>query len=228
MRARRSGAVRGAALAASAVLALSSCGGTEIGTQNNCSTGADCAGHDVNGADQGKGAGNDDAAPPSTPSTPSAPEQSSPPASPPSPSPSVPSAPSSSSVPPAKPKPKPAPTPKVRWQGPLLLYSNGAPGGWWLDRVPPSGAGVGDLGLSCDCHAGEVEGHALVAWEGAKPPGYRDCSAVKGLLAGRSLVARTGGMACLMTLEGRLGYFTVTKVSGPSEFEVAVTVWDAG
>ncbi|MFB7575674.1 NPCBM/NEW2 domain-containing protein [Streptomyces sp. NPDC056165] len=51
MRVLRSGAIRGAALVASAVLALSACG-TKIGTQNNCNTGADCAGRDRNG--QGK------------------------------------------------------------------------------------------------------------------------------------------------------------------------------
>ncbi|MET9587086.1 hypothetical protein ABZY10_29155 [Streptomyces sp. NPDC006539] len=38
----------------SAVLALSACGGTEIGTQNNCSTGADCVGRDHNEAGQGR------------------------------------------------------------------------------------------------------------------------------------------------------------------------------
>lgn len=48
------GAMRGLALAVSAVLALSACGGTEIGTQNNCSTDADCTGRDHNEAGQGK------------------------------------------------------------------------------------------------------------------------------------------------------------------------------
>jgi hypothetical protein len=47
-------AILGGALAVSAVLALSACGGTEIGTQNNCSTGADCAGRDHNQAGQGR------------------------------------------------------------------------------------------------------------------------------------------------------------------------------
>lgn len=49
-------AIRGGTLAVSAVLALSACGdGTKIGTQNNCSTGADCAGRDHNDeAGQGK------------------------------------------------------------------------------------------------------------------------------------------------------------------------------
>ncbi|MEV3871588.1 hypothetical protein [Streptomyces sp. NPDC049906] len=46
------GVIRGAVPAASAALALSACGGTEIGTQNNCSTGADCAGRDHNEAGQ--------------------------------------------------------------------------------------------------------------------------------------------------------------------------------
>ncbi|MFF1409742.1 hypothetical protein ACFVX6_08090 [Streptomyces sp. NPDC058289] len=124
--------------------------------------------------------------------------------------------------------PKPAPTPKVRWQGTLLLYSNGGPVGWWLDHVPPSGAAVGDLGLECDCHPGEVSGNAIAAWDGATPPGYRDCSAAKGRLARRSLAVQTGDMACLRTWNGRLGYFTVTNVSGPAEFDVTVTVWDAG
>ncbi|MFD7407761.1 hypothetical protein ACFV7R_35035 [Streptomyces sp. NPDC059866] len=41
-------------MAVSAVLALSACGGTEIGTQNNCSTGADCAGRDHAEGGQGK------------------------------------------------------------------------------------------------------------------------------------------------------------------------------
>ncbi|MGW7308024.1 hypothetical protein ACWGI1_20915 [Streptomyces sp. NPDC054835] len=44
------GVIRGAIPALSAVLALSACGGTEIGTQNNCSTGADCIGRDHNGS----------------------------------------------------------------------------------------------------------------------------------------------------------------------------------
>ncbi|MFJ7271260.1 hypothetical protein ACIQV3_32235 [Streptomyces sp. NPDC099050] len=116
----------------------------------------------------------------------------------------------------------------MRWQGTLLLYSNGGPVGWWLDGVPPSGAVLGDLGLECDCHPGEVEGRAIAAWDGATPPGYRDCSAMKGLLAWRSLAVQPGDMACLKTHSGRLGYFTVTDVAGPAEFEVAVTVWDTG
>ncbi|MET9587087.1 hypothetical protein ABZY10_29165 [Streptomyces sp. NPDC006539] len=47
-------AIRSIALATGAVLALSACGDTEIGTQNNCSTRADCAGRDHNKAATGK------------------------------------------------------------------------------------------------------------------------------------------------------------------------------
>lgn len=55
-----------------------------------------------------------------------------------------------------------------------------------------------------------------------------DCSAAKGRLARRALAVQAGDMACLRTWNGRLGYVTVTDVSGPAEFEVEVTVWDAG
>ncbi|MFI5764677.1 MULTISPECIES: hypothetical protein [unclassified Streptomyces] len=116
----------------------------------------------------------------------------------------------------------------MRWTGDLLLYSNGGPVGWWLDSVPPSNAVLGDLGLECDCHPGEIEGHAILAWEGVKPPGYQDCAAKQGLLAWRSLAVQPGDMACLRTQNGRLGYLTVTAVPGPAEFEVAVTVWNGG
>ncbi|MEU6934372.1 hypothetical protein AB0A05_35140 [Streptomyces sp. NPDC046374] len=109
-----------------------------------------------------------------------------------------------------------------------MLYSNGGPVGWWLDSVPPSNAMIGDLGLECDCHPGEVVGNALVAWDGATPPGYEDCSATRGRLARRALAVQEGAMACLRTQNGRLGSFTVTRVSGPAEFDVTVTVWDAG
>ncbi|GGR59806.1 hypothetical protein GCM10010236_10690 [Streptomyces eurythermus] len=60
---------------------------------------------------------------------------------------------------PSTPAPRltPTPTPRltapavsVRWQGTLLLYSNGVCSGWWLDDRPPSRALAGDLGLECD------------------------------------------------------------------------------
>ncbi|MFE7385105.1 hypothetical protein ACFU9F_32615 [Streptomyces zhihengii] len=45
-----------AALVVGGILALSACGGTEIGTQNNCTTSADCAGGDQDN-DQGTTSG---------------------------------------------------------------------------------------------------------------------------------------------------------------------------
>ncbi|MGW2777302.1 hypothetical protein ACWC4C_33185 [Streptomyces olivaceoviridis] len=129
--------------------------------------------------------------------------------------------------------PAPTPTPRltapavsVRWQGTLLLYSNGAPSGWWLDDRPPSRALVGDLGLECDCHPGEVDGNALAAWHGAARPTYQQCSEMSGQLTRRALPVQEGSMACLKTLDGRLGYFTVTSIMGPAELNLEATVWD--
>lgn len=147
----------------------------------------------------------------------------------PSPSPDAPS-PEEDSTPTAsssttEPKPS-APTVRVRWQGTLLLYSNGAPTGWWLDNVPPTPATIGDLGLECDCHPGEVVANAIAAWDGSQPPKYQQCSALSGQLARRALAVQEGAMACLKTWDGRLGYFTVTSMPGPSELNVAATIWD--
>jgi hypothetical protein len=130
-----------------------------------------------------------------------------------------------SSAPPTQSKPR-APTVRVRWHGQLLLYSNGAPVGWWLDNVPPTRAVIGDLGLECDCHPGEVVAPAIAAWDGSEPPDYRQCSEMSGLLARRALAVQEGSMACLKTLNGRLGYFTVTSMPGTSEVIVEATIWD--
>ncbi|MFI0193088.1 hypothetical protein ACH4PW_36935 [Streptomyces sp. NPDC017082] len=134
---------------------------------------------------------------------------------------------------PSTPAPRltPTPTPRltapaVRWQGTLLLYSNGAPSGWWLDDRPPSRALVGDLGLECDCHPGEVDGNALAAWHGAARPTYQQCSEISGQMARRALPVQEGSMACLRTVDGRLGYFTVTGIMGPAELNLEATVWD--
>ncbi|MEU8760136.1 hypothetical protein [Streptomyces sp. NPDC048659] len=141
----------------------------------------------------------------------------------------MPTAPPDLPVPPAQPQPsKQAQAPKVRWKGDLVLYSGGWPAGLWLDDVPPSKAAVGDLNLVCDCHPGEIDGRSVVVWEEAHPPSFQDCSVKKGLMASRSLAVRPGYMACLQTGSGRLGYLTVTAVRGPADFELAVTVWDAG
>ncbi|MFE2601033.1 hypothetical protein ACFXCZ_31840 [Streptomyces sp. NPDC059396] len=115
---------------------------------------------------------------------------------------------------------------KVRWQGSLRLYSNGAPTGWWLDNTPPAQAMVGDLGMECDCHPGEVVGNAIAAWEGPALPTYQQCSEMSGQLARRALAVQEGSMACLRTQNGRLGHFTVTSVLGPSELNVEATIWD--
>ncbi|MFE4369675.1 hypothetical protein ACFRMN_15870 [Streptomyces sp. NPDC056835] len=147
-----------------------------------------------------------------------------------SPTPTPTPTPTSSPDPPAptpEPPPRPtAPTVKVRWQGTLLLYSNGAPTGWWLDNRPPTQALLGDLGLECDCHPGEVVGNALAAWDGPTPPAYQQCSEMSGQLARRVVAVQEGAMACLRTQNGRLGYFTVTSVLGPSELNVEATIWD--
>ncbi|MER5484490.1 hypothetical protein ABT024_14875 [Streptomyces sp. NPDC002812] len=218
-----------------ALLALSACGGTEIGTQNNCSSGADCAGHDNNEIGQGGSAGSGAAtSPPGSPapSVPPVSGQSPPPDQPPSDSSGSP-APSSVPVPPKSPprSSKPAQVPQVplvRWKGDLVLRSNGEPSGWWLDREEPAPGIPGDIGLSCDCHPGEIEGVALVAWKGAQPPGRQDCAASKGQLVEHTLAVRAGDTVCLTTTQGRLGSLTVTAVLGPAEFLVAVTVWNAG
>ncbi|MBO1330376.1 hypothetical protein [Streptomyces sp. VRA16 Mangrove soil] len=119
-----------------------------------------------------------------------------------------------------------APAVKVRWHGALLLRSTGEPTGWWLDQVPPTYAVIGDLGLECDCHAGEVVANAIASWEGARPPTYQQCAELSGRLARRALAVRKGTTACLRTWEGRLGYVTFTSVPGPYEFNVEATVWD--
>jgi len=108
----------------------------------------------------------------------------------------------------------------------LRLYSNGQPTGWWLDNVPPTQAVIGDLGLECDCHPGEVVANAIAAWGGPQPPQYRQCSEMSGQLARQALAVQEGAMACLRTWDGRLGYFTVTSVSGPSDLNVQATIWD--
>ena len=115
---------------------------------------------------------------------------------------------------------------RVRWHGQLLIYSNGAPAGWWLDNVPPTRAVIGDLGLECDCHPGEVVAPAIAAWDGSEPPDYRQCFEMSGLLARRALAVQEGSMACLKTMSGRLGYFTVTSMPGTSELIVEATIWD--
>lgn len=57
-------ATRGVSLAVGSVLALSACGGTEIGTVNNCTTGAHCAGRDHNETVQDKTAQSPGTSPP--------------------------------------------------------------------------------------------------------------------------------------------------------------------
>ncbi|WFB10595.1 5'-methylthioadenosine/S-adenosylhomocysteine nucleosidase [Streptomyces sp. LX-29] len=151
----------------------------------------------------------------------------------PTPSPSLSSStPSPSPPPPAdppRPRPRPtAPTVQVRWQGTLSLSSNGAPMGWWLDETPPTRALIGDLGLECDCHPGEIVATAIAAWEGPQQPRYQQCSEMSGQLARRALTVQVGSMACLRTQNGRLGYVTVTSMPGPSQLNVEATVWDRG
>ncbi|MFJ8826643.1 hypothetical protein ACIREE_33345 [Streptomyces sp. NPDC102467] len=120
------------------------------------------------------------------------------------------------------------PAVKARWKGTLLIYSNGAPTGWWLDQVPPAQAVIGDLGLECDCHAGEVVANAIAEWDGPQAPTYQQCSSVSGQLARRALAVTEGTKACLRTQNGRLGSITVTSVAGPYEMNVEATVWDRG
>ncbi|MFD9005069.1 hypothetical protein ACFV0T_29635 [Streptomyces sp. NPDC059582] len=108
----------------------------------------------------------------------------------------------------------------------MTLYSNGAPTGWRLDERPPTQVLLGDLSLECDCHPGEVVGNAIAAWNGSALPTYQQCSAMSDQLARRALAVQEGTMVCLRTQEGRLGYFTVTNVLGPSEFNMEATIWD--
>ncbi|MFE4260447.1 hypothetical protein [Streptomyces sp. NPDC056883] len=240
MRRARAGAARCAALAlGAALLALPACGETKVGTQNNCNTGAKCAGRDITEVGQSGSAGSGAAtsppgspSPSGSPSVPPASGQSPPPGRPPSGSP-VPSAPSSvpapSKSPPKPSKPAQVPqAPQVHWKGDLRLSSNGGPSGWWLDRDEPEPGIPGDIGLSCDCHPGAIEGTALVAWKGTQPPGRQDCAASKGQPVEHTLEVRPGDTICLTTTQGRLGSLTVTAVFGPAEFLVTVTVWKAG
>ncbi|MEV1025985.1 hypothetical protein [Streptomyces sp. NPDC050264] len=188
----------------------------------------------------GSGGGNSQAAgpPPSTSTDPTPPTSSAEPPRTKSPSPTpstdpsapkdVPAADPPASTPPA-PTVEPArPAVKVRWKGTLLLYSNGAPTGWWLDNVPPAQAVIGDLGLECDCHAGEVVANAIAGWDRSQAPTYQQCSMSSGQLARRALAVTEGTRACLRTRNGRLGSITVTDVAGPYELTVEATVWDRG
>jgi hypothetical protein len=95
-----------------------------------------------------------------------------------------------------------------------------------LDNVPPTQAVIGDLGLECDCHSGEVVANAIAVWDGPALPKYQQCSEMSGQLARRALAVAEGSMACLRTQNGRLGYFTVTSMPGPSELNVEATIWD--
>ncbi|WP_186319065.1 5'-methylthioadenosine/S-adenosylhomocysteine nucleosidase [Streptomyces sp. SAJ15] len=173
----------------------------------------------------------DEPRPSPTPSPPPSPAPDTSPSDVPTPSPSPSSSTPSPSPPPPEDPPRPgptAPTVRVRWQGTLSLYSNGAPMGWWLDNAPPTRALIGDLGLECDCHPGEVVANAIAAWDGPQQPRYQQCSEMSGQLARRALTVQVGSMACLRTQNGRLGYFTVTSMPGPSQVNVEATVWDRG
>ncbi|MCQ4207454.1 hypothetical protein [Streptomyces longispororuber] len=197
--------------------------GTLLYVQNLSSTGG-------TGGGRAAGPSPSPSAAPATPTDDPSPPSPAPDTSTPAPTPSRTPSPS---VPPPDTSPAPTPRPgpskpavRVRWQGSLLLYSNGAPTGWWLDGVPPGQAVIGDLGLECDCHSGEVVANAIARWDGSRPPDHQQCADLSGQLARRALAVHEGTVACLRTQEGRLGYVTVTSVRGPSEFTVEATVWD--
>ena len=122
----------------------------------------------------------------------------------------------------------PAPA-TVWWTGNLKLGGyGGTGGGWWLDRNPPSQAVTGDLYYQSE---NEVAGVAVVRWDGAAPPDLAQCATVLNADIGRTWTAvRLETMACLRTRDGRVGYFTVTRISGPNELtpsiSVLATVWD--
>lgn len=123
------------------------------------------------------------------------------------------------------------PSVTVWWTGDLKLGGfGGTGGGWWLDQNPPGRAVTGDLYYQSE---NEVAGVALVKWDQATPPDYRQCAGLLDTRRGQAWTAvRQGTTACLRTRDDRVGYFTVTRTPGSNELNASIsvtaTVWDVG
>jgi hypothetical protein len=138
-------------------------------------------------------------------------------------------------TPPATVEPPPPETPAPRtigvwWKGSLELggYGGGPGGGWFLDNSPPARAVGGDLFYN---GTNAVAGNAIIEWDGAKLPTWRQCSdLLASNLGRRSVDVRKGDVACLQTADGRIAYVRVDRISSSTDLNptmtVAVVVWD--